>query len=135
VGLHHAQQGGQSEKGWLDLEQIANVEVTSEGPSFPIESAFGSDDGPGWRASQGGEQQIRIIFDQPLSVHRMELRFDETGCAKYGWNLGLPASQHRAGKPQSAFRLRQCIAPIEAPALIAFVAKAVSAQYPAFQGK
>src|SRR4030095_14349818 len=48
-------------------------------PSFPIESAFGSDDGPGWRASQGGEEQIRIIFDQPVSGHRMELRFAETG--------------------------------------------------------
>ena len=71
--------GGQSEKGWLDLEQIATVEVTSEDPNFPIESAFGSDDGPGWRASQGGEQLIRVIFDQPVSVRRMELRFDEDG--------------------------------------------------------
>jgi len=48
---------------WLDLEQIATVEGTSEDLSFPIEYAFGSNDGPGWRASQGGEQQIRIIFD------------------------------------------------------------------------
>ena len=24
-----------------------------------------------------GEQQIRIIFDQPVSLHRIELRFDE----------------------------------------------------------
>jgi hypothetical protein len=63
VGPHHSQQGGQSDKGWLDLEQIAAVEVTSENPSFPIEYALGSNDGPGWRASQGGDQQIRIIFD------------------------------------------------------------------------
>ena len=41
------------------------MEVTSEDPSFPIESAFGSNAGPGWRASQGGEQQIRVIFDNP----------------------------------------------------------------------
>lgn len=73
----HAQQGRQSDKGWLDLEQIATVEVTSEDPRFPIESAFGSNDGPGWRASRGGEQQIRIIFDEPVSVHRIELRFHE----------------------------------------------------------
>ena len=77
VGPHHARQGGQSDKGWLDLEQIATVEVTSEDPSFPIEYALGSNDGPGWRASQGGEQQIRIIFDKPVSVHRIELRFHE----------------------------------------------------------
>ena len=74
---HHAQQGRQSDKGWLDLEQIATVEVTSEDPTFPIESAFASNDGPGWRASQGGEQQIRIIFDKAVSVHRIELRFHE----------------------------------------------------------
>ena len=77
VSLHQAQQGRQSDKGWLDLEQIATVEVTSEDPGFPIESAFGSNDGPGWRASEGGEQQIRIIFDKPVSIHRMELRFHE----------------------------------------------------------
>ena len=35
--------------------------VTSEDPSFPIEYAFGSNDGPGWRASEGGEQQIRLL--------------------------------------------------------------------------
>jgi hypothetical protein len=77
VGSHHAQRGGESDQGWLDLEQIATVEVTSEDPSFPIEYAFGSKDGPGWRASRAGEQQIRIIFDRPVSLHRMELRFHE----------------------------------------------------------
>ena len=82
VGPHHAEQGGQSDKGWLDLEQIATVEVTSEDPSFPIEYALGSNDGPGWRASQGGEQHIRIIFDNPVSVHRIELRFREAGCER-----------------------------------------------------
>ena len=82
VAPHHSQQGGQSDKGWLDLEQIATVEVTSEDPSFPIEYALGSNDGPGWRASQGGEQQIRIIFDEPVSVHRMELRFHDADCER-----------------------------------------------------
>ena len=82
VRPYHAQQGDQSDKGWLDLEQIATVEVTSEDPGFPIEYAFGSNDGPGWRASQGGEQQIRIIFDKPVSVHRMELRFHEADCER-----------------------------------------------------
>jgi hypothetical protein len=53
VGPHHSQQD-QSIRGWLDLEQIATVEVMSEDPSFPIESAFGPDDGPDWRAFQSG---------------------------------------------------------------------------------
>ena len=82
VGHHHTQQEGQSDKGWLDLEQIATVEVTSEDSNFPIEYAFGSNDGPGWRASEGGEQQIRIIFDKPVSIHRIELRFHEVDCER-----------------------------------------------------
>jgi hypothetical protein len=82
VGPRPARQAGQSDKGWLDLEQIATVEVTSEDPKFPIEYALGPDDGPGWRASQGGEQQIRIVFDKPVSLHRMELRFQEADCER-----------------------------------------------------
>ena len=77
TGPRHAKPGGESGQDWLDLEHIATVEVTSEDPSFPIESAIGSKDGPGWRASQAGEQQIRIIFDEPVSLHRIQLRFHE----------------------------------------------------------
>jgi hypothetical protein len=82
VEPYHTQHRGQSDKGWLNLEQIATVEVTSEDPSFPIEYAFASNNGPGWRASQGGEQRIRIIFDKPVSVHRTELRFLEADCER-----------------------------------------------------
>src|SRR5215469_14526348 len=82
VRTHNAEQGRQSDNGWLDLEQIATVEVTSEDPNFPIEYACGSNDGPGWRASEGGEQQIRIIFDNPVSIHRIELRFHEVDCER-----------------------------------------------------
>jgi hypothetical protein len=62
---------------WLDLEQIATIEVTSEEPNFPVESVFGSEDGVGWRASQKGVQQIRIIFDQPVTLRRIQLHFLE----------------------------------------------------------
>jgi hypothetical protein len=64
--------------GRLDLEQIATVEVTSENPEFPIESVFSAKDGPGWRAAEKGEQQIRIIFDEPVSLRRIQLTFHET---------------------------------------------------------
>jgi hypothetical protein len=77
VGSLQTQHGGHSDKRWLNLEQIATVDVTSEDPRFPIEYAFRSDDGPGWRASEPGQQQIRIIFDKPISVHHIELRFHE----------------------------------------------------------
>jgi hypothetical protein len=62
---------------WMDLRQIATVEVTSEDPKFPIESVFTTDGCPGWRASQKGEQQIRLIFDQALAVRRLQLHFLE----------------------------------------------------------
>ena len=62
---------------WMDLGQIATVEVTSENPSFPIESVFSANEGPGWQASQKGEQQIRLIFDQALAVRRIQLHFLE----------------------------------------------------------
>jgi uncharacterized protein (DUF736 family) len=62
---------------WLPLEQIATVEVTSEDPGFPVESVFASNTGTGWRASQDGEQQLRIIFDEPTTLHRIQLDFFE----------------------------------------------------------
>jgi hypothetical protein len=68
---------GPSNPGWLGLEQLATVEVSSEDPDFPIEGALTGDDGPGWRASQTGDQEIRIIFDTPLRVRHIQLRFHE----------------------------------------------------------
>jgi len=63
---------------WLDLEHLARVEVTSEDPDFPVESVFrAGDNEPGWRALDKGEQQIRIIFDQPKRIKRIHLRFVE----------------------------------------------------------
>ena len=62
---------------WMDLGEIATVEVTSEDPAFPIESVFSGEDGPGWRAAEKGEQQIRLIFDQAVAVHRIQLQFLE----------------------------------------------------------
>jgi hypothetical protein len=62
---------------WLDLEHLAQVEITSESAEHPIESALIPDRGPGWQAAQPGKQTIRLIFDQPLSLSRILLRFDE----------------------------------------------------------
>ena len=62
----------------IDLRRLATVEVTSEDPDFPIESVFTSEAGSGWRASQEGEQIVRLIFDEPLTVHRLQFHFVET---------------------------------------------------------
>jgi hypothetical protein len=62
---------------WLDIERLARVEITSESAEHPIESALIPDRGPGWRAAQPGKQTIRLIFDQPVSLGRILLRFEE----------------------------------------------------------
>ena len=67
----------ESDAGWLNLSEIATVEVTSEDERFPIETVFANDGGPGWRAARPGKQVIRIIFDEPVAVRRIRLRFDE----------------------------------------------------------
>ena len=64
-------------EGWLDLERLAQVEITSEDAGHPIESALTTGAGPGWRASQPGEQTIRLLFDQPQGLRRIRLVFDE----------------------------------------------------------
>src|SRR6516225_2446603 len=63
---------------WLDLEGTATIEVTSEDPAFPIESALTAMKGPGWRAAEIGEQAVRIVFDYSRQVRRIRLEFSET---------------------------------------------------------
>src|SRR6266852_6206093 len=62
---------------WLKLQELAEVEVTSEADSHPVESAFDFGAGPGWRAAWPGKQRIRLVFDQPQSIQRMRLQFNE----------------------------------------------------------
>jgi hypothetical protein len=69
-------------EGWLDLERAAVVEFTSEDKDFPIESAFGSRDAPGWRAAAPGSQTVRLIFDQPQRLRSISLVFEENESAR-----------------------------------------------------
>jgi hypothetical protein len=65
------------EPGWLDIERLAQVEITSEDVGYPIESALIPGTGSGWRAAQPGEQTIRLLFDEPLRFKRIRLVFHE----------------------------------------------------------
>jgi hypothetical protein len=62
---------------WLPLEDIAEVEITSESPAHPIEAALVPGAGPGWRAAAPGQQTIRLLFPQPRALRRVWLRFHE----------------------------------------------------------
>jgi hypothetical protein len=53
------------EPAWMDLDLLAQVEITSEDADYPIESALIPDTGPGWRAAAPGEQTIRLLLDEP----------------------------------------------------------------------
>jgi hypothetical protein len=66
-----------AEQQWLDLTRIARAELTSEDPSYPIESALKPSRGPGWRASGPGCQTIRLLFDEPLRIRHVHLEFHE----------------------------------------------------------
>ena len=66
-----------TEHEWLDLVKIARAEITSEDPSYTIESALNLVEGPGWRASEPGRQTIRLLFDEPLRVRHIQLVFHE----------------------------------------------------------
>ena len=66
-----------SNQNWLDLEPLAQVEITSEAVGHPIESALIPGRGSGWRAAGSGEQIIRLLFDKPLNIRRIQLLFCE----------------------------------------------------------
>src|SRR6266700_217842 len=65
------------DRDWLDVEHLAQVEVTSEDAAHPVESALVSGAEPGWRAAQPGRQTIRLIFDRPQGLSRIWLLFIE----------------------------------------------------------
>jgi hypothetical protein len=65
-------------EGWLELQDVAEVEFTSEDSSHPIESALLPGEGAGWRAATPGKQTIRLRFAPPQRIRRIRLCFVET---------------------------------------------------------
>jgi len=66
------------DEGWLNLDGAAVVEVTSEDKEYPVEAALISGEMRGWRAADSGAQTIRLVFDEPQTLRRMVLIFEET---------------------------------------------------------
>ena len=61
----------------LDLQGLAQVELTSEDAAYPIEAALIPSTGSGWRAAQAGEQTICLRFDKLQRLMRIQLLFHE----------------------------------------------------------
>jgi hypothetical protein len=62
---------------WLDLQRVAEIEVTSEDAAYPIDAVLLPVAGMGWRAAHAGEQTIRLLFEEPHRVRRIQLVFQE----------------------------------------------------------
>ena len=67
---------------WLNLEQAARVEVSSEAEGYPVEGALLNDVQGGWRASEPGIQTIRLPFDHPQTIRAIRLVFKEKEFAR-----------------------------------------------------
>ena len=65
------------DEGWIDLEKLAQVEVSTEEPQHPIEAALVPGASSGWRAAAPGQQLVRLMFDEPQNLRLIHLVFDE----------------------------------------------------------
>src|SRR5258705_11494715 len=70
------------DQSWLDLQGLAQVELTSEDAAYPIEAALIPSAGSGWRAAQAGEQTVLLFFDKVQRVMGMQLLFHEDSHAR-----------------------------------------------------
>ena len=78
IDVRNERAGRDAGAGWLPVEEIAAVEVSSEEESHPIEHALlPGDEGAGWRAAAPGEQTVRLVFDRPQKLSRVSLLFVE----------------------------------------------------------
>jgi hypothetical protein len=71
---------GVPSRNWLDLEQAARVEASSEAEGYLVEGALLKDLQGGWRASEPGNQIIRLSFDHPQIIRVVRLVFREEEC-------------------------------------------------------
>ncbi|OAI04916.1 carbohydrate-binding protein [Methylomonas methanica] len=66
----------------LNLEELADVEVSSEDAEHPIEAALLNGFRGGWRAGMPGLQVIRLLFKQAQPVKCIQLDFLESAIAR-----------------------------------------------------
>src|SRR5262245_2756996 len=76
--IGHVQQEAQaSEQEWLNIEGIAEVEITSDDAAHPLESALLPCGTSEWRAAEAGNQTIRLLFNHPQRLRRIWMNFVE----------------------------------------------------------
>jgi hypothetical protein len=78
ITAHVQKDTASSEQDWLNIEQLAEVEITSEDTAHPIESALLPGRASGWRAAGPGKQTIRLLFNHPQQLRRIWINFVES---------------------------------------------------------
>jgi len=61
----------------VNVAELAEVEITSEDVTHPIEAALQPGHASGWRAAEPGKQTIRLLFMRPQQLRRIQLSFVE----------------------------------------------------------
>ncbi len=67
---------------WINTEELARVELSSEAQGYPIEAALSLQAGSGWRAGSPGPQVIRLRFENPITLSGIYLLFEELAQAR-----------------------------------------------------
>ena len=62
---------------WLNVSELATIELTSEDPRHPFDPVLEEGGDRGWRASEPGRQTVRLRFDKPQAIRRIRLRFTD----------------------------------------------------------
>src|SRR5512145_546868 len=71
------QETASPDQGWLNVDDLVEVEITSENVAHPIEAALLPGHASGWRAAEPGRQTIRLFFAHPQLLRRIWLKFVE----------------------------------------------------------
>jgi len=66
----------ETEYDWLNLEALAQIEISSEDEAHPVEAALAPGGGY-WQAAIAGEQTLRLLFDQTQHIRAIRLIFQE----------------------------------------------------------
>lgn len=118
VGESAGPKPAEAAKEWLDVESIAQAEVTSEDRAHPIELAFRPDAQSEWRAASKGQQTIRLYFDEPIAIRRIHLEFVESSMERtqeftLSWAPDRSGPYHLIVRQQWNFNPRNAATEIE----------------------
>lgn len=71
-----------AEAPWIDIERDAEIDVTSEDATHPVESVFRTGEPGCWRAAEPGAQTLRLRFDNPRRIERIRVVFAESDVSR-----------------------------------------------------